>query len=76
VVRHQGTWRMADRWLTPVRIILASRCPSGYDGHNGERARANPSAKIFLLSVIHLCWARITEAGANPGARLTGGEVL
>jgi hypothetical protein len=34
-------------------------------------------ALIFLLlSVIHLRWAQITAAGANPGARLTGGEVI
>jgi hypothetical protein len=33
--------------LTPARMIPSSRGLSGYGGHNGERARANPSAKIF-----------------------------
>jgi hypothetical protein len=49
VVRHQGTWRKIVEWLTPARMIPTSRGPSGYDGHNGERVRANPSAKIFTL---------------------------
>jgi hypothetical protein len=32
--------------------------------------------RFLLLVVIHLHWARIIAAGMNPGARLTGGEVL
>jgi hypothetical protein len=40
-------WRTIVKWLTLARTIPASRCPSGYGGHNDERARANPSAKIF-----------------------------
>jgi hypothetical protein len=47
VVRHQGTWHMIVERLTPARMIPTSRGPSGYGGHNGERARANPSSKIF-----------------------------
>ena len=47
VVRHQGTWCMIVERLTPARMIPTSRGPCGYGGHNGERARANPSAKIF-----------------------------
>jgi hypothetical protein len=35
-----------------------------------------PSARSLLLSIIHLRWARIMVASVNPGARLTGGEVL
>jgi hypothetical protein len=49
VVRHQDTWRMIVERLTPARMIPTSCGPSGYGGHNGERARANPSAKIFTL---------------------------
>jgi hypothetical protein len=47
VVRHQGMWHTIVARLTPVRMIPTSRGASGYDGHNGERARANLSAKIF-----------------------------
>jgi hypothetical protein len=47
VLSFQDAWRMIVKRLTPVRIIPASRSPSGYGGHNGERARTNPSAKIF-----------------------------
>jgi hypothetical protein len=47
VLDFQDMWRPIVKRLTPVRTILASRGPSGYGGHNGERARANPSAKIF-----------------------------
>jgi hypothetical protein len=49
MVRHQGTWCTIVERLTPARMIQTSRDPSGYGGHNSERARANPSAKIFTL---------------------------
>jgi hypothetical protein len=32
--------------------------------------------RFLPFYVINLRWARITAAGANPGAWLTGGEVL
>jgi hypothetical protein len=47
VLNFQDAWRMIVKRLTPMRMIPASCGPSGYGGHNGERARANPSAKIF-----------------------------
>jgi hypothetical protein len=47
VLDLQDAWRTIIKRLTPVRMIPASRGPRGYDGHNGERARANPSANIF-----------------------------
>jgi hypothetical protein len=47
VLDFQDAWRTIVKRLTSVRMIPASRGPSGYSGHNGERARANPSAKIF-----------------------------
>jgi hypothetical protein len=47
VLDFPDTWHTIVKRLTPARTIPASRGLSGYDGHNGERARANPSAKIF-----------------------------
>jgi hypothetical protein len=47
VLSFQDAWRMIVKRLMPVRITPASRSSSGYGGHNGERARPNPSAKIF-----------------------------
>ena len=47
VLDFQDVWRTIVKRLTPVRMIPASHGSSGYGGHNGERARANPSAKIF-----------------------------
>jgi hypothetical protein len=38
VLSFQDAWRMIVKRLTPVRIIPASRSPSGYGGHIGERA--------------------------------------
>ena len=75
VLDFQDAWRTIVKRLTPVRMIPASRGPSGYGGHNSERELIR-APRFLLLSVIHLRWAQITVAGANPGARLTGGEVL
>jgi hypothetical protein len=47
VLSFQDAWRMIVKWLMLVRITPASHSPSGYGGLNGERARPNPSAKIF-----------------------------
>jgi hypothetical protein len=47
VIDFQDAWSTIIKRLMPARTIPASRGPSGYGGHNGERARANPSAKIF-----------------------------
>jgi hypothetical protein len=75
VVRHQGTWRTIVERLTPARMISTSHGPSGYGGHNGERARVIRAPRFLPFFVIHLRWAWITAAGANPGAWLIGGEV-
>jgi hypothetical protein len=75
VVRHQGMWHTIVERLMPARMILTSRGSNGYGGHSCERARANPSAKIFTPLRYPLALGTITAAGANPGARLTGSEV-
>jgi hypothetical protein len=47
VLDFQDVWRTIFKRLTLVRMISASCGPSGYGGHNCERAGTNPSAKIF-----------------------------
>jgi hypothetical protein len=68
VLSFQDTWRMIVKRLTPVRIIPASHSPSGYGGHNGERARTNPSAKIFT----HLSYP--LALGMNHSGRRESGR--
>jgi hypothetical protein len=75
VVRHHGMWRTIVEWLTPVRMILTNRGSSGYGGTTMSELELIRVPRFLLLSVMHLRWARITAAGANPSARLTGGEV-
>jgi hypothetical protein len=76
VVRHQGTWRTIVQRLTPARMIPTSRGSSGYGGTTVSELELIRASRFLLFSVIHLRCAWITAAGTNPGAQLTGGEVL
>jgi hypothetical protein len=75
MVRHQGTWCTIVERLMPARMIPTSRGLSGYGGTAVSELELIRVPRFLVLSVIHLRWARITAAGANPGAQLTGGEV-
>jgi hypothetical protein len=74
VGRHQGTWRTIIERLTPARMIPTSYGSSGYDGRNGERARANPSAKIFTLRRYPSALGTNHRGGRKSGRTITGGE--
>jgi hypothetical protein len=76
VVRHQGMWRTIVEGLTPARMIPTSRGSSGYGGTTVSELELIRAPRFLLFSVNHLRCARITAAGANLGAQLTGGEVL
>ena len=68
-VAHSG------KWPTVARSIPTDRRASGYGELSRDRARVDPGAKIFTrprLSASHS--ARITAAGMNHGATVTGGE--
>jgi hypothetical protein len=56
VVLRLGTWRTIGMWLTPARAIPVDRSPSGYGELNSDRARTNPSAKIFTALSNPLAW--------------------
>jgi hypothetical protein len=71
VVLRLVTWRTIGKRLTPVKIIPASRSPCGYGELNSDRARTNPSAKIFTpLSYPH-------ALGTNhSGRRESGRDII
>jgi hypothetical protein len=48
VLSFKDAWRTIVKRLTPVRIIPASRSPSGYDELNHDRVRANPVPRSLL----------------------------
>jgi hypothetical protein len=76
VVIHQGMWRTTVERLTPTMMIPTSRGPSGYDITTVSKSELIRAPRFLPFFVIHLRWARITAAGANPSARLVGGEVI
>jgi hypothetical protein len=74
VVRHQGTWRTIVERLTPVKMIPISCGSSGYGGRKGERARANPSVKIFTLRRYPSALGTNHRGGREFGRTIAGGE--
>jgi hypothetical protein len=74
VVLRLGMWRTIGERLTPVRIISASRSPSGYGELNSDRARTNPSAKIFTPLSYPLARGTNRSGQHESGREITSGE--
>jgi hypothetical protein len=74
VVLLSGTWRTIGKRLTPMKIIPASRIPSGYDKLNSDRARTNPSAKIFTPLNYPLALGTNCSGRRESGYEITGGK--
>jgi hypothetical protein len=74
VLSFQDAWHMIVKRLTPVRIIPASRNPSGYDELTVDRVRANPSAKIFTPLSYPLVLGTNRSGRRESGRKITGGE--
>jgi hypothetical protein len=74
VLSFQDAWRTIVKQLTPVRIIPASRSPSGYDELTVDRVRANLSAKIFTPLSYPLALGMNRGGWCESGRKITGGE--
>jgi hypothetical protein len=72
VVTPQTMWCTNGKRPTPARIILVSRRASGY---GGQHPTSSTVRSFSPRVVIRASMGTNRIAGANPGVRVTGGEV-
>jgi hypothetical protein len=74
VVLRLGMWRTIGKRLTLARAIPVDRSPSVYNKLNSDRARTNPSAKIFIPLSYPLARGTNRNGWGESGREITGGE--
>jgi hypothetical protein len=73
MVKLQGTWHPIDGRPTPVNLSEPAAKQQGYDG---QPPVLSCGEDLLPRSVIRSPMSTNHNGGVNPGAQLTGGEVL